>query len=353
MDPAPSLNERRRQLLEIIVADYIETAAPVASQQIARKHALSVSSATIRNDMAELEEMGYITRPHASAGGIPGDLAYRFFVERHAPHTTRPSRQFEILVRGALLADSGDPDAWARNSASLLSNSVRNVAIATPPQIATARLKQLQLVHLHETQALLVMVLQDATVRQRMVNLEASFSQEDLTAAAIRLNRFLSNKTSGQIKTAWDADYPPNPADDIVVLEVLKALGEEEQAQGVRQYTQGLHHILNQPEFESTHSAREAIELLEDGVALKRVIVDSGKEAGIDVIIGEENPQETLRPYSVVIARYGIPGEATGVVGTVGPTRMDYTRAISSVRYLSNFLSELLTALGEERPSTA
>ncbi len=336
-------------MLEIIVADYIETAAPVASQQIARKHELSVSSATIRNDMAELEEMGYITRPHTSAGGIPGDLAYRFFVERHA-RTARPSRQFEILVRGSLLADSGDPDEWARRAASLLSNSVRNVAIATPPQIATAKLKQLQLVHLQETQALLVMVLQDATVRQRMVNMEVALSQEELTDAAVRLNKLLSGKTTDQIKTAWDADYQPHPADDIVVVEVLKALVEEEQAHDVRQYTQGLHHILNQPEFESTHSAREAVEVLEDGVALKRVIINTGKESGIDVIIGEENPQENLRPYSVVLARYGIPGEATGVVGTVGPTRMDYTTAISSVRYLANFLSELLTALGEERP---
>jgi len=349
MDPAPSLNKRRQHLLEIIVADYIETAVPVALQQIARKHELSVSSATIRNDMAELEEMGYITRPHTSAGGIPGDLAYRFFVERYA-RTARPSRQFEILVRGSLLADSGDPDAWARHAAALLSNSVRNVAIATPPQIATARLKQLQLVQLQETQALLVMVLQDATVRQRMVNLEAVFSQEDLTEAAIRLNTFLHGKTADQIRTAWDADYLPHPADDIVVVEVLKALAEEEEAKSVRQYTQGLHHILNQPEFESTHSAREAVEVLEDGVALKRVIIDTGKESGIDVIIGDENPQETLRPYSVVLARYGIPGEATGVVGTVGPPRMDYTSAISSVRYLADFLSELLTALGEERP---
>lgn len=349
MDPAPSLNERRQRLLEIIVADYIETAAPVASQQIARKHELSVSPATIRNDMAELEEMGYITRPHTSAGGIPGDLAYRFFVERHA-RIARPSRQFEILVRGSLLAGSGDPDGWARSAVSLLSNSVRNVAIATPPRIAAAKLKQLQLVQLHDTQALLVMVFQDATVRQRMVNLESPLSQEDLSAAAVRLNKYLSGKTTDQIKTAWDADYLPSPTDDSIVVEVLKALGEEEQVNDVRQYTQGLHHILNQPEFESTHSAREAVEVLENGVALKRIIINTGSEAGIDVIIGEENPQETLRPYSVVLTRYGIPGEATGVIGTVGPTRMDYTGAISSVRYLANFLSELLTALGEERP---
>ena len=349
MSQSPSLNPRRQQLLEIIVADYIETASPVASQQIARKHHLPVSSATIRNDMAELEEMGYITRPHTSAGGVPGDPAYRFFVERRTPNS-RPSRQFQVLVRSSLLPDSGDPDAWARTAASLLSEDVRNVAIATPPQLTKAKLKHVQLVHLQDTQALMVAVLQDATIRQRVVHLETPYTQDELTTVANRLNTVLGGKTSDEIKTAWDADYLPKAIDDLVVSEVIKLLTEEEKATRLHHYTQGLHHILSQPEFESTHSAREAAEVIEEGVAIKRVLVDPARKGDVDVIIGEENAEQVLRPYSVVLARYGIPGEATGVVGTIGPTRMDYTRAVASVRFLAEFLSELLSALGEERP---
>lgn len=349
MAEGPVLNERRQHLLEIIVADYIDTATPVASQQIARSHDLKVSSATIRNDMAELEGMGYISRRHTSSGGVPADLAYRFYVERHA-QTGRPGRQFEVLVRGSLLPDTADPEAWAKRAASVLSDSMRNVGIATAPHTSHPKLKHLQLVHLQGAEALLVTVLQDATVRQRMVHLDGAKTQEDLTAMANRLNPALSGKTSAEIRTAWDADHLRHAADDAVVREVLELLNEAQQSNQLQQYVQGLHHILSQPEFESTHSAREAVEVLEDGIALKRVIIAADPASDVDVIIGEENPQETLRPYSVVLATYGLPGEATGVVGTVGPTRMDYTRAISSVRYVAAFLSELLTALREERP---
>jgi heat-inducible transcriptional repressor len=349
MGEGPSLNPRRQHLLEIIVNDYIETAAPIASQQIARRHDLSVSAATIRNDMAELEEMGYISRPHTSAGGVPADIAYRFYVQRHS-NPSRPSRQFELLVHGAILPDSGDPDAWARRAAALLSNAVRNVGIATPPHPLSAQMKQLQLVHLQDEQALLVVVMADATVRQRLVQLDTPLTQEDLTTLANGLNSVLANKTADEIRTAWDADYLPGAGSDVTVTEVLRLLEDEERVGTLRQYTQGLHHILGQPEFESTHSAREAVEVLEDGIALRHVIVDAERDEDIDVIIGEENSQETLRPYSVVLARYGIPGKTIGVIGTVGPTRMDYTRAISSVRYVADFLSDLLAALGEERP---
>ena len=136
------LNDRRQSLLEFIVGDYIATAVPVASQQIAKRHRLRVSPATIRNDMAELEDLGYISRPHASAGGVPADAAYRFYVER-APQKPRPSRRFEALVHEAIEPEAGDPDTWARGAAAVLSDAVLNVAIVTTPRASHARIKQL------------------------------------------------------------------------------------------------------------------------------------------------------------------------------------------------------------------
>jgi heat-inducible transcriptional repressor len=332
----------------MIVGDYIATAAPVASQQIARRHHLRVSPATIRNDMAELEEMGYISRPHASAGGVPADMAYRFYVER-TPHRARPSRQFELLVQGSIHPDSGDPDSWAQRAAAVLANAVHNVGIATSPRVGRARLKQLQLVHLQDRQALLVVVMQDAKVRQHLVQMDELFGQEELTALATRLNTVLAGKAADEVRTAWDADDLSGPAADAVVTEVLRLLTEEEQSKQPP-YTQGLRHMLNQPEFQSTLRARDAVEALEDGLALRRVIGNAEREAEVDVTIGEENAQATLRPYSVVLARYGLPGHVMGVIGTVGPTRMDYARAISNVRYLADFLSDLLSTMAEDRP---
>jgi heat-inducible transcriptional repressor len=162
------LNPRRQTLLEIIVTDYIETASPVASQQVVRRHNLKVSPATIRNDMAELEEMGYISRPHTSAGGVPSDPAYRFYVER-TWRRAKPSRQLEDIVQKAIRAEDGDPDEWAREAAGVLSNAIHNVAITTAPRAFHARVKQVQLVQLQERQALLILVMQEARLRQRMV----------------------------------------------------------------------------------------------------------------------------------------------------------------------------------------
>jgi heat-inducible transcriptional repressor len=349
MRQAPTLNPRRQSLLEFIVGDYILTAAPVASQQIVRRHDLRVSPATIRNDMAELEEMGYISRPHASAGGIPADLAYRFYVERTS-FKARPTREFEMQVQDAIHQETGDPENWAQRAATILSDVVQNVAVATSPRVAVARMKQLQLVHLQDQQALLVVVLQDAKVKQHLVQMARPYNQNELSELAMRLNTALAGKTADEIRTVWDAaaDAPEVTA-DAVVAEVLGLLVEAEQGGAPRHYTEGLRHMLGQPEFQSGPRAREAVEAIEDGQVLRPIIDDAGRDAEVDVIIGEENRQATLRPYSVVLARYGLPGQVMGVIGTLGPTRMDYTLAISSVRYIADFLSDLLSALADER----
>ncbi len=345
------LNDRRQSLLEFIVGDYIQTAVPVASQQIARRHRLRVSPATIRNDMAELEELGYISRPHASAGGVPADAAYRFYVERVSPRP-RPSRRFEALVRGAIEPEAGDPEGWARGAAAVLSDAVLNVAIATTPRASHARIKQLQLVHLHDRRALLVLVMQEARLRQHIVPFAEPVSQDELTALAARLNATLAGLSAADVRRVWDAGRGDDGLADAVVAELTRLLDEEEREGLAHRYTEGLGHMLSQPEFQSAVSAREAVEVVEDDDALRGVLPALSEQAGagsVRVVIGGESHSQQLRPYSIVIARYGAPGQAMGVIGILGPTRMDYVRAISSVRYLADFLSGLVGAL-EEAP---
>ncbi len=342
------LNERRQSLLEFIVGDYIETAVPVASQQIAKRHRLRVSPATIRNDMAELEDLGYISRPHASAGGVPADSAYRFYVER-ATRRPRPSRRFESLVHDAIEPDAGDPETWARDAAAVLSAAVLNVAIATTPRPTRARVKQLQLVHLQDRRALLVLVMQEARLRQHIVQLPDALSQDELTALAVRLNAMLAGLAAAELRRAWQVSGGEDGVADAVVTELARLLEEEEREGQEHRYTEGLGHMLSQPEFQSAVSAREAVEVLEDDDTLRSVLSERVDVRSVQVIIGGESHSEQLRPYSVVIARYGTPGQAMGVIGTLGPTRMDYVRAISSVRYLAEFLSGLVGAL-EEAP---
>jgi heat-inducible transcriptional repressor len=347
--PNPRLNPRRQSLLEIIVGDYIRTAAPVASQQIAREHGLSVSSATIRNDMAELEEMGYISRPHASAGGVPAPAAYRFYVGRMVDRA-RPSAQLAANAREGLVAEAADPDEWARRAAALLSEAVHNVAIATTPRVYQARIRQLQLVSLHERQCLLVLVMQEGRLRQRMVLLPQPATQDELTALASRLNGVASGLNGPELRTAWDQRDIAGAQGDAVLGEVLRLLAEEEQEEPGRRYTDGLRHMLGQPEFQSAVRAREAVEVLEDGTVLRQVFAGAGHDrSGVDVVIGDESTTEQLRPYSVVFARYGLPGQAVGVISALGPTRMDYPSAIASVRFLANALTGLLAGLEDEQ----
>ena len=335
---------RRQALLEIIVSDYIETAAPVSSQQLARRYELRVSPATIRNDMAELEEMGYISRPHTSAGGVPSDPGYRFYVER-AGQRTRLPRHFQEHVRHAIDFDEADPDAWARGAARVLASAVHNLAIATTVKRAVARVKQLQIVHLHDREALLVVVMQDAQLRQRIIHLDSDATQEELTDAANQLNRLTSGLSAAGLRTLWDSgNVSPGHAAATALAETIRILSDEERSETRERYLNGLSHMLSQPEFQSGKSAHDAAEVLDDD-SITRLFHDAPRPAEVRVVIGEESHDEHLRPYSVVYATYGAPDGATGVIGAMGPTRMDYTRAMSSVRYLAAFLSELVQAL--------
>jgi heat-inducible transcriptional repressor len=346
MQHTSTLNPRRQALLDIIVGDYIRTATPVASQQIVHRHDMKVSPATIRNDMAELEEMGYISRSHASAGAVPGDLAYRFYVER-ATLRARPSRGFEMLVQGAISADTGDPEAWAHRATMVLSHTLRNGAIATAPRVSTARVKQLQLVHIHDKQALLVLVLQEARLRQRMVHLAEPVDQDQLTGLAARLNTALVGKNALEVRAWWDGGRAFGADAEAVTAEVQRLLDDEDSDEPQRHYTDGLRHMLDQPEFQSGERARDAVQVLEDDASLLQVMEESLAEGDVDVVIGEESRRASLRPYSLVISRYGSSGHSSGVIGAVGPTRMDYTQAIASVRYLADFLTRLVSSLDE------
>ncbi|MBM3939450.1 MAG: heat-inducible transcription repressor HrcA [SAR202 cluster bacterium] len=349
MDAAkPPLNSRRQAILEILVTDYIRTAMPVASQQIAARGDLSVSPATIRNDMAELEELGFISRPHTSAGGVPADLAYRFHVERSGG-TARAPREFELLVRRSINVEDADFDSWARAAANVLARTIQNGAIATAPRVFQTRLKQLQLVSLGEFHALLVLVMQEARVRQHLIQFPTHVIQDQLTALALKLNTTMSGKTPQEIRATWDSQEH-DALSDLVIAEAVQLMVQEEQDEPQRSYVDGLRHILGQPEFASGLRAREAAEVLEDTRVL-RPVLNEGQEPGqVRVIIGEEHADQQLRPYSIVLAQYGVPGEATGVLCAIGPTRMDYSRSIATVRYLADFLTRLTAALEQKEP---
>ncbi|MBL76538.1 MAG: heat-inducible transcription repressor HrcA [Chloroflexi bacterium] len=337
------LNSRRQTLLEIIVADYIETAVPVASQQLVKRYALHVSPATIRNDMAEIEELGYISRPHSSSGGIPADPGYRFYVERITNSSQLPDN-FESKVRESIHPDTADPMMWAKSAAEVLSNAVANLAIATTIKPEIARVKQIQLVHLHDNDALLVVVMQEARVSQRMVHFDCIVDQVAMTDAANHLNSIISGSSATELRERWNDQINSSPLFDAVINETIHVLTDIQKSDTQILYTNGLRNLLNQPEFESSQKAQDAASVLEEH-SLSKIFAESSTSSNVRVLIGEENQDESLRPFSVVYATYGTPGGNIGIIGTLGPKRMHYGKTIASVKYLSNFLNDLLLAL--------
>ena len=341
------LNPRRQAILGLIVGDYIRTAAPVASQHLARRAAINVSSATIRNDMAELEEMGYINRPHSSAGGVPVEPGYRFYAERHAG-AARPSSGFEELVQDTLGRHGLDFDGLARGAADVLARSNHNVGVASAPHVTEERLRQLQLVQLSERQALLVVVLESTQVLRQPIELPQDTTQDDLYEAANRINADHRGQTAREMRTTSAGADQGQGSDDIgavVAAEAALLIANATQAAQRHPHVEGLRHLLGQPEFTDATRAREAVEVIEDEDVLRYLVADDVDAGQVHVIIGRENPSEQLRSYSVITSRYGRRDGISGVIAVVGPTRMDYAQAMANVAYLADVLGILVKRL--------
>lgn len=334
------LNRRRGDILNIVVSEYISTGLPVSSDAVARR-GLGVSSATIRNEMAGLEEEGYLSQPHTSAGRIPLDKAYRHYIQSALGKVhLSPTEQRDI--RHQFRRVESEVDTWARLAAAILSQAVRSVAIVTLPKPYEPRLKHLELVSLHEFLALLILVLREAKLRQQMLTLDEAVSQEELSAAAQRLTGACAGLTSGEISTLRSE---LSRVEGQVLRATVQIMRAEEAEDSEEPYVDGLRHMLGQPEFASGSKLAAIVGLFEQKSLLRSLLprVDPGER--VRVVIGKENRQEVIRDCSMVVSRYGIPGEVGGAIGVVGPTRMQYNRAIASVCFVSSVMSEMVGEL--------
>ena len=332
------LTARKQRILQIIVDEYVSSPVPVSSDQVARKIDMPVSSATIRNDMSALENDGYIIRPHSSAGGVPSDTAYRVYVEL-LTYALTPSPQMQGLIWSQLKQAHNDLEAWGKMAAQLMAGMVRTVAMATLPQVRESRWKHLYMVCIEEYLALLVVVLGESRLRQKLLTLKQPKTQEELTEVSNKLNHSFAGFSRGQINAAR------TPLNDIEMEATNAAISllEEEERQGVpTHYVDGLRHMLSYPELSGGLRARQIAELVEDQELVRSFIEETPDAGVVRVTIGKENRKHLLRPFSVVFAQYGVPLEATGIIGVVGPSRMAYSNAISTVSYFSSVMSRMV-----------
>jgi heat-inducible transcriptional repressor len=334
------LSPRAETILKSIVRQYIVKAVPVPSQSIINDYELGVSSATIRNEMARLEQAGYITRRHPSAGSIPCDKGYRYYVESLTELELPLAEQ--RLISHLFHQVEKELEEWLRLAATLMAGLVQNVAVVTISKPVNCRFKHVEVVALQDSLTLVVLILRGARVKQQLITFDQVVSQLELTAITNKLNVAYSGLTSSQILAKT---MELSPVEQQLTDCLVKIMQTEDEQEYDEPYLDGLHFMLSQPEFAYSHRVLTLMELVEQRNLLKAIIPPELARHGVQVVIGKENQAEVIQDYSVVISRYGLPEEAVGTIGVIGPTRMPYARAISTVGYLSSVLSELVAEL--------
>jgi len=339
------LSPRSETILKSIVGQYIARAVPVPSQSIINDYELAVSPATIRNEMAHLEQEGYIIRPHPSAGSIPSDKGYRYYVETLSDIELPLAEQ--LLISHLFHQVERELEEWLSLAAALTAQLAQNVAIVTMPKPANCQFKHLELVALKDSLVLVVLVLHGARLKQQLIIFDQVISQSELTKVANKLNIAYSGLTRARILAK---KINLSPTEQQVTDCLLKIMQAEDEQEYEKSCLDGLHFTLNQPEFRRGQRGLALMELVDCQKLLKTVAPEKLGSRGVQVIIGKENKTEAIQDYSVVISKYGLPEEAAGIVSVVGPTRMPYARTISAVGYLSSVLSRLVAELYGEKP---
>ncbi len=339
------LSERRAAILRLIISDYIQTAQPVGSEGLVQRHRLELSSATIRNEMARLEDEGFITHPHTSAGRVPSDQGYRYYVEFLMGDPELPTDE-KLRILHQFHQATSHVAQWLQLAAAVLSQSVHNAALVTAPRVAQVRLRQLQLVALHEHTALLVLVTEEVKVRQQVMTFADPVTQDELTRIANRLNAQWSGLDAPAIRAR---PVDPGSRDEAVRIVVAGILEEDEAAGFSDAHVEGLRNVLEQPEFSRSTKALEVLEALDEHNLAATIPAEGPPSGGVTVIIGGENPNAPLREMSVILSGYGSEGGPRGLLAVLGPTRMQYPRAVATVRYMGSVMSALLRRLyGDE-----
>ncbi len=334
------LTERQRAILKLIVQEYVASGRPVGSKTLTERHELGVSSATIRNEMAELEQAGYLQQPHTSGGRIPTDLGYRYYVH-HLMGAPELSSGDQIMIRHQFRQVEFQLDQWVDFAAAVLAETAGTVSIVTAPRTMVARLRHFELISLQPRLSLLILVTQESAVRQMMVHLPEDSDQAELSRLAETLVAVSKGLSADEIEghVIGASELSRYVLEQVTIG--LRGLNSVERTQ-IRH--SGIESILNQPEFAGTE-AQSVLDLLRGGALLSAVLPQLSMANDVQVFIGDENPADALRRFGVVMATYGIDDEVTGILGVLGPTRMSYWRSISSVRYMARLMSDLMEDL--------
>lgn len=336
------LNERKKKILQIIIEDYISSAEPVGSRTIARKYDLGLSPATIRNEMSDLELLGYLEQPHTSAGRIPSAQAYRFYVDALIELGTLTDNDM-ALIDGWYNERRRNIDDIFQSTAKILSRMTQNVSMVMTNQQTIANFCYLKFLPLDSQHAILCIVADDGSIDTNVVDIPLGMSSEEMDYLAGKMSKLLEDRNLSDISVEILQNVHTDVVEDKLIfsslLQAVRKMTGRRQEQKV--FLGGTKQLLNQPEFRDVERVRNLLGILEEEKVLKDLL-QGGEDSGLKVTIGSENKFTGIQDCSMVQATYRLNGQIVGTMAVLGPTRMEYGKVISVMDYLHKYLKTIL-----------
>ena len=336
------LDERKVKILNAIIKNYLETGEPVGSRTISKYTDLNLSSATIRNEMSDLEDLGYIVQPHTSAGRIPSDKGYRFYV-----NNLIASKDKEVSdMKEWMLEREEKMETLLKNVAKVLATNTQYATLVSAPTVVSNKLKFVQLSAVDEHQVLSVVVMDGNIVKNKIINIDKPLDNETMLKLNMLLNTNLNGLTVDQINLALITRLKEQAGiHDEIISQVLDTVAETiTEDDDLQVYTSGATNIFKYPELSDSKKASELLDTFEEKQSLIELLTDKStdEETGIQVYIGDETPISTMKDCSIVTATYELGDGVKGTIGIVGPKRMDYENVVDNIKSLKGQLDKLL-----------
>jgi heat-inducible transcriptional repressor len=331
------MEPRKQRILEAVVRDFTVTAVPVGSQALASRHFVNLSSATIRNELAELEDLGYLEQPHTSAGRIPTDRGYRYFVDFLMELESIPAG-IDSHISLELRTAPAETTALIEKVAAIVAALTQGAAVVTAPHSPLAAIKHIDLISLEPAEVLLIALVEGNLLHQRVVSVTSSVDQETLTKIANQVNRDLAGQDREEVLLR--ARRLPPGVERELMTQLADALEQFEQGEGAIVIHDGVRNLVRQPEFALPDRLHQVLEVLEETRALAAILRQMARNTDFRIVIGSEHQTENLRSCAVVLTTYGPSPRIQGLLGVIGPTRMDYGKVAGTLGAVARHASE-------------
>ncbi len=334
------LTDRQQHILRIVVREYINSGLPIGSKTLVETHDLSVSAATVRNEMAYLEEAGYLIQPHTSSGRMPTEQGYRYFVE-NLMGETQLSAPEKLMIEHQFHQARQELDQWMRLSAAVLAHTTQTASLVTSPKVTSCQLKHLELISINDHVVLFILVLKEGTVKQQILTLDKPYTQDKLRTISRQLTDLWFEQDVRQIEVATSTLLGLAAQVSQVVISTMNRINARKSSD---MYHAGLTHVMSEIDLAQGEVIQQVIRVLEERQIVEHLVSQIWQQNGVQIIIGGEGQWDHLSQVSIILSQYGTEG-ISGALGVVGPVRMPYGRAVSIVRFMSNLMSDLLTDL--------